>query len=252
MHWPEPATDPHTPFGISSCQAPSGYVHLCEIRGVFEGAERIQDWVPPDWWWLGWCLVAMAVACFRQWSPRYFVHLRWAWTDYRLLIQSRGDFTAPWYSGWLQNAVVGAALSLGLVGMAARLGWAPLSPEIVLGAAALWGGLMLTRWLVARIWEWVSHGEIPGREWALGHRYVVEATAWVLAPIGLGMTLCGPQACEFGVWILASAWGVGWLVRQRRTFQRIRRLMHNPVEGFFYLCGLEILPVAVLIRAWQG
>lgn len=191
------------------------------------------------------------MACFRQWSPRYFVHLRWSWTDYRLLIQSRGDFTAPWYSGWLQNMVAGAALSLALGGMADRLGWVELSPHIVMRSTMLWGILMLARWLVARIWERVSHGEIPGREWALGHRYVVEATAWMLAPIGLGMALWGPQAAEFGVWIMACAWASGWLVRQRRTFQRIRRLMDRPVEGFFYLCGLEILPVAVLIRAWQ-
>jgi hypothetical protein len=218
---------------------------------MFEGADRAMEWAPSEWWWAAWCAVAISVAAFRQWSPKYFVHLGWAWTDFRLLLQSRGDFTAPWFSGWIQNTMAGLALSLALSGMLDRAGRQELSPEGVLRLWLLWTVLMLSRWCVARIWEGISSGEIPGREWALGHRYVLESTAWLISPLGLCITIWGYEASIIGLWVSAAVWAGGWLMRHRRSFERIPRLRHLPVEGFFYLCGLEFLPVAVLLRVWQ-
>lgn len=224
---------------------------LCDLRIVFEGASLMTEWAPPQWWWSAWFFVAMALAAFRQWSPRYFVHLGWAWTDYRLLLQSRGDFMSPWYSGWMQNATAGAALSLACAGMVARAGLAPLDPALVLRLWGLWGILMLIRWSVARIWEGISMGEIHGREWAMAHRFLLEGSAWFWAPLGLCWTVWGTGGSKWGLWCTAAFWLLGWSFRHRRTFQRIPRLLHRPVEGMLYLCALEILPVAVLIRAWQ-
>lgn len=224
---------------------------LCELEPVFEGASRWLEWSAPAWWWSGWCIVGLSFALFRQWSPRYFVHLGWAWTDYRLLLQSRGDFTAPWYSGWMQNTMAGAALALGLAGMAGRRHMEAPDPWTVSRLLMLWWVVMLMRWSIARLWEGISAGEIPGREWALGHRYLLEASAWILAPIGLCLTAWGPDASGAGMWLFAAVWAVGWGVRHQRTFIRISRFRHRPVEGFFYLCALEFLPVAVLYRAWQ-
>jgi hypothetical protein len=209
------------------------------------------DWTPPQWWWAAWCAVAVAFAIFRQSSPKYFTHLGWALTDYRLLLQSRGDFTAPWYSGWLQNIMAGLALALGVAGMSHRCFGAQLSMAAVARLWALWGTLMLIRWCAARLWEGISSGEIPGREWALGHRYLVEAMAWWVAPIGLCMTIWSPEASFIGLYTAAAVWAGSWILRHRRSFSRITRLSRHPVEGIFYLCALEFLPVAVLVRAWQ-
>lgn len=224
---------------------------LHDIRTMFEGATRIAEWAPPNWWWAGWCVVAVGFAVFRQWSPRYFVHLGWAWTDYRLLLQSRGDFTAPWYSGWVQNSMAGFAVSLGLSGMLAQSQRMDLTVDGVFRLFFLWWVLMAIRWCAARIWEGISSGEVVGREWAMGHRYVLESTAWALAPVGLFMTIWGYEPSHFGLWAAGAVWAIGWLMRHRRSFERIPRLQRFPVEGFFYLCALEFLPIAVLIRAWQ-
>jgi len=218
---------------------------------MFEGAERAMEWAPPHWWWAAWCAVAISVAAFRQWSPKYLDHLGWAWTDFRLLLQSRGDFTAPWYSGWIQNTMAGLALSLALSGMLARTGRQALSPEAVMRLWMLWTVLMLLRWCVARVWEGISSAEVPGREWALGHRYVLESTAWFISPLGLCLTIWGHGPSNYGLWTFVAVWAGGWLMRHRRTFERIPRLRNFPVEGFFYLCGLEFLPIAVLFRSWQ-
>jgi hypothetical protein len=132
-----------------------------------------------------------------------------------------------------------------------RAGWQSLSPDGVLRLWLLWVVLMLMRWSVARIWEGISSGEVHGREWALGHRYVLESTAWLISPLGLCVTIWGYEPSNFGLWALVGVWAGGWLMRHRRSFERIPRLGHLPVEGFFYLCALEILPVVVLVRAWQ-
>lgn len=223
---------------------------MYDLALVFEGVVRTAEWAPPHWWWAGWFGVAVALAAFRQLSPRYFTHLRWAWSDYRLLLQSRGDFVAPWYSGWLQNSAAGLALSMGLVGLTSRAFGAPGDWSAVLRLLCFWWVVMLLRWCIAHLWEGISKGDIAGREWAMSHRYVLELMAWVVAPWGLSLTLMGPEASLFGVYLILTVWVVLWLLRHRRTFSRIRRLLHRPIEGFFYLCALEILPVAVLIRAW--
>lgn len=207
--------------------------------------------MPPDWWWWAWWILALFMAAFRQWSPRYFTHLTWAWTDYRLLLQSRGDFMAPWYSGWMQNAAVGAAFALGIAGMLARVEARPPDAAQTLRMWALWCTIMLMRWAIARLWQGLSLGAIPGKEWGLGHRYVMESLALILAPLGLCFTMWGPEAAVFGLYFTGAVWGIGWGSRQHRTFIRIPRLKHRPIEGIFYLCALELLPVAVLFRAWQ-
>ena len=209
------------------------------------------EWTPPDGWWMGWMVVLTAVAVFRQASPRYFTHLRWAGSDYRLLLQSRGDFVAPWYSGWIQNTMAGMALSLGLAGMSSRAFDMELNLASVLRMLILWWTLMLIRWCVARVWEGVTHGGVAGREWALGHRYFLEATAWLLAPFALIMTMLGPEAALAGLYVALAVWALGWGLRHQRTLTRMSSFRHQPVNGILYLCALEILPVAVLIRAWQ-
>ncbi len=224
---------------------------LCDLAGVFEGVLRTSEWSPPGWWWMGWFAIAGAVAAFRQLSPRYFTHLRWACLDYRLLLQSRGDFVAPWYSGWLQNSAAGLALAMALVGLTSRAFGASSGWDSVVRLLCLWWVVMMIRWCIAHLWERVSRGEIAGREWAMGHRYVLESMAWVWTPFGLGLTLMGPEASLFGLYSISAVWFVFWVLRHRRTFRRLRRLRYRPVEGFFYLCALEILPVAVLIRAWK-
>jgi hypothetical protein len=147
--------------------------------------------------------------------------------------------------------MAGLAISLALNGMLDRAGWQSLSPDGVLRLWLLWGVLMLMRWCVARIWEGISSGEVHGREWALGHRYVLESTAWLISPLGLCVTIWGHEPSNYGLWAAAGVWAGGWLMRHRRSFERIPRLRHLPVEGFFYLCGLKFLPVVVLFRAWQ-
>ena len=218
---------------------------------MFEGVQRSIEWSPPDWWWGGWFLFALSFAVFRQWSPRYLTQLGWAWTDTRLLLQFRGDYTAPWYSGWWQNATAGFGLSLAVAGMVSRWLDIELTSALALRLWLLWLVLMMLRWSVARLWEGLSEGEVHGREWGLLHRMVNESSAWILAPMGLFMTIWGPRASFLGLVVCSLVWAIGWLVRQQRTIQRITRLRYRPLEGIFYLCALEILPVAVLIRAWK-
>jgi hypothetical protein len=224
---------------------------LCELGVVFDGIPRPVEWSPPEWWWGGWLLVAFSFAVIRQWQPKYMVHLGWSWTDIRLLLQTKGDFIGPWYSGWWQNAMAGLGLSLGMASMASRWMGSELTLVSVARIWALWGVVMLMRGCVALLWEGLSEGEIPGREWSLLNRYLLESTAWFLAPWGLCLTLWGSKASFVGLCFAGVVWGIGWVLRQSRSIQRITRFKHHPLEGVFYLCALEILPVVVLIRAWQ-
>ena len=209
------------------------------------------EWIPPEWWWAGWFAVAVFTAVFRQASPSYFTHLNWALLDYRLLMQSRGDFVAPWYSGWIQNSIAGFALSMGLAGLASRAMKLELSAGLVIRLMLLWWTLMLVRWCVARLWEGISNGNMRGREWALGHRYLLEALAWGMAPLALTATMLGPEVAWVGLYVASTVWVLGWVLRHRRSMTRIAMFRHQPVNGILYLCALEILPVAVLVRAWQ-
>ena len=53
--------------------------------------------------------------------------------------------------------------------------------------------------------------------WVMHHRWVKESAAWGLAPLGLFGIAAGSKGAGLALVMCAVIWGLGWILRQRRT-----------------------------------
>ena len=98
----------------------------------------------------------------------------------------------------------------------------------------------------------ISDRPSEGMMWVRHHRWVKESAAWGLAPLGLIGMAASSKGAGLALVMCAIIWALGWLLRQRRTLVDHGGAVSSPLIAMLYLCALEILPVAVLFRAWQG
>ena len=227
------------------------YLSMHDIAFMFEGTLRTVQELPGGWW-IGWFLLALAWGLFQRVQPNHRQWMQWAWTDHRLLILELGERQRIHASWVVANLMAGLALSMAIAGMMTVSNSAIPSFSLVLRLFLIWGLLMGLRWMVSMLWNVHSGDAHVGDVFLLNHRVLMESTAWLVAPIGFVCSCWGPDASRVGIWIAAATWTLGWMLRQTRGFAQSPRFRKQPLLGMLYLCGLEILPVAVLIRTWQG
>ena len=218
---------------------------------MFEGMPLVRMTLPAGWW-VAWVIWAWALAALMWSDAEARSKWRWAWTDFRLLVQSLGEGHVPGARDLVVHGLAGVALSLSLAGMqAAAEGHAPTGSG-VFRWLLLWLLLHAVRWTASKGFDWLRGSSLPGWEWDLNHRAVMESAALLLAPIGFVAVSLGPEASRWGLWLAGGIWFMGWWVRQRRSLFGLEAFRGQGVLAIVYLCALEILPTAVLIRAWQG
>lgn len=218
---------------------------------MFEGGIR-EGYALPESWWLMWVLLACGLAVLRTMNPDCLRQARWAWGNFRLLLQAKGDGGGLTAVDGLHNGLAGVSLALAISGMwsvaqGQAMGWALFTRLL-----ALWFVMMAMRWCVGQLLGLTAGSTSLGREWRLNHRLLMESTAWILAPLGMVATFKGADIANAGLTLSALVWLAGWGVRQRRAAGLSELYGRNHLMAMFYICTLEILPVAVLLRAWQG
>ena len=222
-----------------------------DLGSMFEGMPLVRMTLPAGWW-VAWVIWAWALAALMWSDAEARSKWRWAWTDFRLLVQSLGEGHVPGARDLVVHGLAGVALSLSLAGMqAAAEGHSPTGSG-VFRWLLLWLLLHAVRWTASKGFDWLRGSSLPGWEWDLNHRAVMESAALLLAPIGFVAVSLGPEASRWGLWLAGGIWFMGWWVRQRRSLFGLEAFRGQGVLAIVYLCALEILPTAVLIRAWQG
>ena len=218
---------------------------------MFEGTLRTVQELPGGWW-MGWFLLALALGLLHRAQPSHRQWMQWAWTDHRLLVLELGDRQRIHASWVAANLLAGLALSMSLAGMITVSNSSVPSLFHVLRLFLIWNLLMALRWMVSVLWNLHAGDTHMGDVFLLNHRMLMESAAWVVAPIGFVCSCWGPGASLAGIWIASGTWSLGWILRQTRGLSQSPMFRKQPLLGILYLCGLEILPVAVLIRTWQG
>ena len=221
-----------------------------DLAAMFEGTLRTGYDLPGSWW-AAWFLLALAFGGLQRVQPNHKRWMQWAWTDPRLMMSELVDHRMQ-VSWVVANLLAGAALSLSLAGLFslsvnAEPTW-PLINRLFLG----WNALIALRWMVSRLWGIHAGDNARAEAFFLHHRILMESAAWWVAPIGFVCSAWGPEASRAGVWCAAAVWVFGWAIRQSRGLSLNPQFTKQPLLGILYLCGLEILPVAVLFRTWQG
>ena len=223
-----------------------------DLGAMFEGALRsVETW--PAMWWLAWMALAFLAGGLR-WSDAagFGKRLRWPWTDVRLLFQEKGDGSGMTWADVLIHGGAGAAAGLtltSLLGQGAGQGW---DSSLFWRVWAIWFLLGGIRWGIGRLMGVLTGSESQGNAWVLHHRWMMESTAWCLAPLGVIGVVAGPSGSEIGMTLWMVGWALSWCLRQRRTVFRLPMFRTHTLIPMLYLCALEILPVAVLFRAWKG
>jgi len=217
---------------------------------MFEGSLRAMHELPGSWW-AAWFLLAFAFGMLQRVQPNHRRWMHWAWTDPRLMVSELADHRLQ-VSWVVANLLAGVALSLACSGLFSVLTAEPISWRSVFRLFLLWNLLMAVRWLVSQLWAIHSGVALKGEVFLLHHRVIMESAAWMIAPVGFVCTAWGMEASRVGLWCALGIWLTGWTVRQSRALSQNPLFRNQPVLGILYLCGLEILPVAVLFRAWQG
>lgn len=230
---------------------PSGSLDFHDLVAVFDGMPLVRMSLPAGWW-LAWMAWAWAMAVLMRSDAEAKSKWRWAWTDFRLLVQSLGEGHVPGPRDVLVHGLAGLSLSLSLAGMQAVVDGHPPTGAGVLRWFVLWSLLHALRRTASKGFDWLRGSPLPGWEWDLNHRSVMESAALALAPIGFVAVSFGPEASRWGLYLAAGVWLVGWWVRQRRSLFGLEAFRGQGVVAMVYLCALEILPTAVLFRAWQG
>ncbi len=218
---------------------------------MFEGTLR---WTAssPAVWWLVWLSLGFLAGGLR-WSGRGFERrLLWAWTDVRLLFQELGDGMEWRVQDVLIHAGAGMAAALSITALWAHSEEAPMNGELFL---RLWG----TWFLISGMRGGVGYlmGRITGRSaegvvWSRHHRWLQDSAGWAMAPVALLGLAMGPHGAGVALVLCGAIWGAGWTLRQWRALFDNRVFRAGSLVPILYLCALEILPTAVLLRAWQG
>ena len=217
---------------------------------MFEGSLRVVHDLPGNWW-AAWFLLAFSFGILQRVQPNHRRWMQWAWTDPRLMVSELADHRLQ-VSWVVANLLAGVAFSLTWSGLVAVSAAEPLSWSMVVRLFLLWNLLIGLRWLVSRLWALHAGEALKGEVFLLHHRVIMESAAWLMAPVGFVCTAWGEQASRAGVWCAVAIWLAGWAIRQSRGLSQSPVFRKQPVLGILYLCGLEILPVAVLFRTWQG
>ena len=218
---------------------------------MFEGAIREGETLPAGWWLL-WVGIACGLALLRTLHPDGLRHAQWAWTNWRLLFQVKGDSTGLTFVDGLTHVLAGLVLSLSVSSMWSMAYEGVFEWRQFWRMWLLWLLLMGIRWCTCQLMVMVSGSVVAGREWGLSHRMVLESTFWLIGPLGIATTFKGPEAAKTGLVVALVIWLASWVLRQRRAAIQLVIFERNRLMAILYLCALEILPVAVLLRAWQG
>jgi len=218
---------------------------------MFEGAVREGNALPAGWWLL-WVAIACGLALLRTVHPDCIRQSQWAWTNWRLLYQAKGDNTGWTLVDGLSNGLAGLSLSLSVSGMWSVAHGGVFTWSLFFRLWMLWFLMMAIRWCIRHLMGLASGSSLLGREWVLSHRVVLESTFWVIAPLGIAATFKGPEAARFGLVLSGVIWLTCWILRQHRVVMRLELFGRNRLMTMLYLCALEVLPVAVFCRAWQG
>lgn len=218
---------------------------------MFEGTERWMEDAMGGWW-LAWFLWCFALAMFRRVQPQHWRSYFWAWSDVNLLVQEKGESLQ-----WTLNEVLGTALAALSFGLAFEGLWSVSTGTHVDWWQAGTGAVfwMVLAW-VRRISAWIMGFLMDGGkwnvEWWVTHRYALDSMGFMLAGLGIVCVHFGSQAASIGLWAAFVLWALGWILRMSRVVRNGLGKQLPLVLVILYLCGLEILPVAVLFRAWQG
>ena len=218
---------------------------------MFEGTVRwTEDWAPM--WWLAWVTLAFIAGGLRASGVGFERRLQWAWTDVRLLFQDHGEGSGVRVQDVLLHAGAGMALALSVSSLWCRWAGTPMDGGLFLRLWATWYLLSGMRSAMGHLLGLISDRPSEGTMWVMHHRWVKESAAWGLAPLGLIGMAASSKGAGLALVMCAIIWALGWLLRQRRTLVDHGGAFSSPLIAMLYLCALEILPVAVLFRAWQG
>ena len=199
-----------------------------------------------------WFILALGLALLQRVEAAHRRWMRWAWSNPRLLALELADRPRIQISGVVSSSLAGIALSLSAAGLLASSEETMLCWPMVFRGFMVWTSLQFLRWLTSLFWDLHCGDPHIGDVFFLNHRVHMESAAWLIAPIGFVASSLGPSASHAGIMVACCIWALGWLLRLSRGVSRNPRLVQQPVLGILYLCGLEILPVAVLFRIWQG
>lgn len=218
---------------------------------MFEGTVRwTEDWAPM--WWLAWVVLAFVAGGLRASGVGFERRLQWAWTDVRLLFQDFGEGSGLKIQDVLVHAGAGMALALSVTSLWCRWASLPMDGGMLLRLWATWFLVSGMRWAMGVLLGLIADRPSDGVTWALHHRWVMESAAWGMCPLALVGLASGAQGAGWALVLSGILWGFGWLLRQRRTLFDQGGTFSSPLIAMLYLCALEILPVVVLFRAWQG
>ncbi len=205
----------------------------------------------PDF--LIWMLVFLALGLCRAAFPKYFSNL------FRYLVNPNINFRAvkdqlQGYSvpGLLLNILFGFVAALyAFYGF--RLRDVPVLKPLGYWAIPLLGlaivVLYLIKILMVRFCGWVFKSEGVAANYAFNVAFINKVLAVLLAPFGL--LLCFGPAGIFQPILVFSGLIIGTmlLLRYVRTWSIVKPVLNNNYLHFFlYLCGAEIVPIAVLMK----
>jgi hypothetical protein len=222
---------------------------------VYEGIPHIESAGFPEWavWMLWSGLVLLAVV--RQVFNERWKMMNWVVTDYRLVSQRYRQGNMVFDMGWVLVFV--AALIFAVLGLGqslARLAEAVFDIPTALRLALAWGLLWAIRALFLRAVNEVSEGALPAREYSASHFLTGQIFALLSAPVGILGWYVGGEHPDMGrwlAWMCIGIWLAGWLLRTGRIAWLVPEAKNRPFLMIAYLCGLELLPVLVLIKAWN-
>lgn len=224
---------------------------MTDLRPMFDGAVRSVHEFSGLWWFM-WFLVAMGLGLFWRMQPGHPKWMRWAWTDYRLLVLEMAGRQRIQVSWLLSAGLAGLAFSLSISGLLAVAAFSTPTWSSVWPWWLMWILALTLRWILSRLWDVHSGDSHHGDVYFLNHRVHMESAAWGMAPFGFVCSTWGPEASDVGLRLVFLIWILSWLLRQHRGISQNPLFGKQPLFGILYLCGLEILPVAVLFRIWQG
>ena len=225
---------------------------------MFDGTLHIAGDGFPEWAvWLLWAsLILLAVV--RQVFNERWKMMNWVVTDYRLVSQRYRQGNIVFDMGWV--LVFLAALIFAVLGLGqslARLANAQFDLALAIRLAWAWALLWAVRSLFLHAVSEISEGALPAREYSASHFLTGQIFALLSAPFGILSWFVAESAsahAEFWAnglaWICVAMWIAGWLLRISRIAWLVPEALSRPFLVIAYLCGLELLPVLVLLKAW--